>query len=73
MSRRKNKKYSAELKLEAVQAYLNGEGSYEKLRKRYGLLSSTQLKEWRRWQFTDYLQKTRDQRQKAAAEPDKVV
>ena len=28
---------------------------------------------WRRWQFTDYLQKTRDQRQKAAAEPDKVV
>ena len=46
MSRRKNKKYSAELKLEAVQAYLNGEGSYEKLRKRYGLLSSTQLKEW---------------------------
>ena len=49
MSRRKNKKYSAELKLEAVQAYLNGEGSYEKLRKRYGLLSSTQLKEWVKW------------------------
>ena len=49
MSRRKNKKYSAELKLEAVQAYLNGEGSYEILRKRYGLLSSTQLKEWVKW------------------------
>ena len=27
MSRRRNKKYSAELKLEAVQAYQKGEGS----------------------------------------------
>ena len=35
---RKNKRYSKELKLEAVQSYLNGEGSYEELRKRYGLL-----------------------------------
>lgn len=37
MSRRR---YSKELKLEAVQAYLNGEGSYEVLRKRFGSLSA---------------------------------
>lgn len=49
MSRRRNKKYSTELKIEAVQAYLNGEGSYEVLRKEFGLLSSTQLKEWVKW------------------------
>ena len=49
MSRRRNKKYSKELKLEAVQAYLKGEGSYEILRKRFGILSSTQLKEWVKW------------------------
>ena len=49
MSRRRNKKYSVELKIEAVQAYQNGEGSYEKIRKRYGILSSTQLKEWVKW------------------------
>ncbi|MBQ7579910.1 MAG: helix-turn-helix domain-containing protein [Clostridia bacterium] len=49
MSRRKNKKYSKELKLEAVQAYLNGEGSYEALRKRFGISSSTQLNNWVMW------------------------
>ena len=49
MSRRKNKKYSKELKLEAVQAYLNGEGSYETLRKRFGLLSTKQLRNWVKW------------------------
>lgn len=48
MSRR-NKQYSAELKLEAVQDYLRGGGSYETLRKKYGLLSSTQLKNWVKW------------------------
>ena len=46
---RKNKRYSKELKLQAVQSYLKGEGSYEELRKRYGLLSSTQLKNWVKW------------------------
>ena len=46
---RKNKRYSKELKLQAVQSYLKGEGSYEVLRKRYGLLSSTQLKNWVKW------------------------
>ncbi len=49
MSRRRNKKYSKELKLEAVQAYLNGEGSYELLRKRFGLLSTKQLRNWVKW------------------------
>ena len=49
MSRRRNKKYSKELKLEAIQAYLQGEGSYEKIRKRYKILSSTQLKNWVKW------------------------
>ena len=49
MSRRRNKKYSKELKLEAVQAYLNGEGSYELLRKKFGLLSTKQLRNWVKW------------------------
>ena len=33
MSRRRNRKYSEEQKLTAVQAYLNGEGSYKTLQK----------------------------------------
>lgn len=45
----KNKKYSKELKLEAVRAYLNGEGSYEVIKKKYELRSSTQLKNWVLW------------------------
>lgn len=49
MSRRRNKKYCKELKLEAVQAYLKGEGSYEALRKKYGLLSTKQLRNWVKW------------------------
>lgn len=49
MSRRKNRTYSKELKLTAVQAYLNGEGSYETLRKKYGIVNVTQLKRWVKW------------------------
>lgn len=49
MSRRRNKHYSKEIKLQAVQDYLSGGGSYETLRKKYGLLSSTQLKNWVKW------------------------
>ena len=48
-TRRRNKKYRKELKLEAVQAYLNGEGSYEELRKKFGLLSTKQLRNWVKW------------------------
>ena len=46
MSRRRNKKYSKELKQQAVQEYLAGKGSYEIVSKKYGLLSNTQLKQW---------------------------
>ncbi len=35
MSRRKNKKYSVELKLEAVQDYLNGGGSLREICRKY--------------------------------------
>lgn len=37
MSKRKNKKYSKELKHEAVQAYLKGEGSLRQVCRQYGL------------------------------------
>ena len=46
---RKNKKYSMEIKMMAVQSYLNGEGSYEFLKEKYKLRSSTQLKNWVLW------------------------
>lgn len=49
MSRRKNKRYSKELKLQAVQAYLNGEGSQEKICKKYGIISDRQLRNWIMW------------------------
>ena len=49
MSRRRKRTYSKELKLTAVQAYLNGEGSYETLRKKYGIVNVTQLKRWVKW------------------------
>ena len=45
----KNKVYSAELKLQAVKDYLNGEGSYETLKEKYKIRSSTQLKNWVMW------------------------
>ncbi len=34
------------MEAQRIQEYLNGWGSYETLRKKYGLLSSTQLKSW---------------------------
>ena len=49
MSRRRNNKYSVELKLQAVQEYLRGGGSYETLKEKYKLRSSTQLKNWVMW------------------------
>jgi transposase len=39
-------KYSYEFKEKIVQAYLNGEGSYEFLSDKYGISSSTCIKEW---------------------------
>ncbi|MGH1092558.1 helix-turn-helix domain-containing protein [Bacillus mycoides] len=38
--------YSEELKLSAVQSYLNGEGSYNMIKEKYQLRSFTQLKNW---------------------------
>jgi len=49
MSRRRNKKYSKELKLQAVQDYLSEKGSYETLRKKYEILSTKQLRNWVKW------------------------
>ena len=45
----KNKVYSAELKSQAVKDYLNGEGSYDTLKEKYKIRSSTQLKNWVMW------------------------
>ena len=42
----KNNVYSPELKLQAVQSYLNGEGSYALIAAKYGLRESTQLRTW---------------------------
>ena len=46
---RKNKKYSAELKMQAVQSYLNGEGGLRTVCKKYGILNKTQLRQWILW------------------------
>ena len=39
-------KYSYEFKLNVVQEYLNGKGSYDYLSKKYGIPASVRLKEW---------------------------
>ena len=44
--RAENRRYSKELKLSAVQACLNGEGSHAAICKKYGILSRTQLQNW---------------------------
>ncbi|MGN0594372.1 MAG: transposase [Hominimerdicola sp.] len=49
MSRRRNKKYSTELKLEAVQDYLNGKGSLWKICEKYGIKDEKSLREWIMW------------------------
>lgn len=45
----KNKKYSAELKLNAVQDYLNGGGSQREICKKYEISSSGRLQDWILW------------------------
>ena len=42
----RNRAYSAELKKQAVNAYLNGEGSSREIAAKYGLRSPTQLSNW---------------------------
>ena len=39
-------KYSYEFKLKVVQAYLNGEGSYEHLTRKYGVSTDSRISEW---------------------------
>ena len=39
-------KYSYEFKLNVVQEYLNGKGSYDYLSKKYDIPASVRLKEW---------------------------
>ena len=42
----KNRTYSAELKEQAVNAYMNGEGTTHEIAAKYGLRSPTQLINW---------------------------
>ena len=44
--RTEKRRYSKELKLSAVQAYLNGEGSHAAICKKYGISSRKQLRNW---------------------------
>ena len=46
---RKNKKYSTELKLEAIKSYLAGEGSLIQTCKKFGILRHAQLQRWIMW------------------------
>lgn len=46
MSKRKQKKYSAELKLLAVQDYLAGKGSLRRICKKYEIKDNRQLRNW---------------------------
>lgn len=41
-----NRSYSVELKYAAVKEYLDGKGSFSEISKRFGLRSSSQLKDW---------------------------
>ena len=47
--RRKNKKYSAELKLQAVQDYLSGKGSLQTICQKYEIVHFSSLQEWIKW------------------------
>ena len=45
----KNKKYSAELKKQAVEAYLQGEDSLRGICKKFGILDDHSLRDWILW------------------------
>ena len=45
----KNKKYSAELKMEAVQSYLKGEGSLREICKKFEISNHHTLRDWIMW------------------------
>ena len=44
--RHKNKKYSPELKIAVVEAYLSGKGSMEELAKKYELSDESRVRDW---------------------------
>jgi transposase len=46
MEHERNRSYTKEFKIEAVQSYLRGEGSIEELRNQRGILSTNQLATW---------------------------
>ena len=48
-TRRKNKKYSKELKIQAVQEYLNGGGSHRYICKKYEISSTSVFRDWIKW------------------------
>ncbi len=45
----KNKKYSPELRLKAVEDYLSGKGTMKEIREKYGILANKQLINWIKW------------------------
>ena len=45
----KNKKYSVELKIQAVQSYQNGEGSLREICRKYGISDKHVLQDWIMW------------------------
>ena len=45
----KNKKYSVELKMQAVQSYQNGEGSLREICRKYGISDKHVLQDWIMW------------------------
>ena len=45
----KNKKYSVELKMPAVQSYQNGEGSLREICRKYGISDKHVLQDWIMW------------------------
>ena len=45
----KNKKYSPELRLKAVEDYLSGKGTMKQIREKYGILANKQLINWIKW------------------------
>ena len=44
--RQKNKRYSPELKIAVVEAYLSGKGSMAELAKKYGLSGESRVRDW---------------------------
>ena len=45
----KNKKYSPELRMKAVEDYLSGKGTMKQIREKYGILANKQLINWIMW------------------------